>query len=52
MRFLSAAKVAGMQAVQAEGIENIDCSDLVGGHLEIRGKLEEILDRVEAHAGG
>ncbi|KAM0752155.1 DUF726-domain-containing protein [Meredithblackwellia eburnea MCA 4105] len=42
-----AARVAGLRPVLAEGVENIDCSDLVGGHLELRGKMKEILERVD-----
>ncbi|KAK4700630.1 hypothetical protein P7C70_g5613, partial [Phenoliferia sp. Uapishka_3] len=42
------ASVAGMQPVSAEGVENVDCSDLVTGHLELRGKITEILERVKA----
>jgi len=33
--------------VQVEGISNVDISDILGGHLEIRQKLPQILDRVK-----
>ncbi|KAL8280678.1 hypothetical protein RQP46_007001 [Phenoliferia psychrophenolica] len=44
------ARVAGMQSVEAEGVENVDCSDLVAGHLELRGHITKILERVDKHA--
>ncbi|KAI5478597.1 DUF726 domain protein [Pseudohyphozyma bogoriensis] len=39
------AHVAGMQPVTATGIVNVDVSDLVTGHLELRNVLKEILKR-------
>lgn len=32
--------------MKARGVENVDCSDLVGGHLELRDRIGEILRRV------
>lgn len=46
------AKVAGLRAVEALGVENVDCSDLVGGHLELRERIGEILERVAKETVG
>lgn len=45
------AKVAGLRAVGVEGVRDVDCSDLVGGHLELRGKVAAILERVQTSEG-
>ncbi|GAA6017539.1 hypothetical protein JCM11491_006860 [Sporobolomyces phaffii] len=45
--FTLSNKIAGLGPVTVEGVTNVDVSDLVHGHLEIRSKLAEILDRVE-----
>jgi len=38
--------IAGLQPVEVEGVENIDLTDIVGGHLEYKDKLEEILEYI------
>ncbi|ORX44367.1 DUF726-domain-containing protein [Piromyces finnis] len=38
--------IAGLQKVDVEGIENIDLSSIVSGHLEYKDKLEQILEYV------
>ncbi|GAA5914718.1 hypothetical protein JCM5296_001960 [Sporobolomyces johnsonii] len=40
------SRIAGLGPVKVEGITNLDVSDLIPGHLEIRQNLPEILDRV------
>lgn len=39
-------KVAGLQDPGIEGIEAVNISDIIGGHLEIGPKMPLILDRV------
>lgn len=41
------ARVAGISPVKQPGVENCDVSDLVGGHLELRGVMSSILERIE-----
>jgi len=38
--------IAGLQKVDVEGIENIDLTSIVSGHVEYKDKLEEILEYV------
>jgi hypothetical protein len=38
--------IAGLQKVEVEGIENIDLTSIVSGHLEYKDKLEKILEYV------
>ncbi|GAA6013339.1 hypothetical protein JCM10207_000860 [Rhodosporidiobolus poonsookiae] len=38
--------VAALRPVNVEGIDDVDVSDLVDGHLQLRAKLPAILDRV------
>ena len=38
---------AGMDAVEADGIENLDVSDIVGGHLNYNSRLKDILARLD-----
>lgn len=40
-------KVGGLCAVGVEGVRDVDCSDLVKGHLELREKVGSILKRVK-----
>lgn len=40
-------RVAGMTAVEVEGVENVDLSDILEGHLEISKKMKEVLERLE-----
>ncbi|GAA6060319.1 hypothetical protein JCM10212_000416 [Sporobolomyces blumeae] len=47
--FTLSNKIAGLGPVPVEGIANVDVSDLVHGHLELRTKLAQILDRVNNH---
>lgn len=41
------SKVAGLRPVQVEGVRDVDVSDLVGGHLELRDKVADIWARVD-----
>lgn len=36
-----------MTAVEVEGVENVDLSDILEGHLEISKKMKEVLERLE-----
>ncbi|GAA5965962.1 hypothetical protein JCM21900_004707 [Sporobolomyces salmonicolor] len=40
------SRIAGLSPVKVEGITDLNVSDLIPGHLEIRQNLPEILDRV------
>ena len=40
-------RVCGLQTVGVEGVEEIDASDILEGHLEISGKMGQLLERVE-----
>lgn len=40
-------RVGGLQTVNVDGVRDVDCSDLVGGHLELRSKIPAILTRVK-----
>ncbi|ORY49736.1 hypothetical protein BCR35DRAFT_336077 [Leucosporidium creatinivorum] len=44
-------KVGGLRAVEVEGVRDVDVSDLVKGHLELRGKVGQILQRVKEGKG-
>lgn len=44
---LSKGGVAGLRKVEVAGVTDCDVSDILGGHLEIRDKIGEILSRVE-----
>ena len=39
-------KIAGLQKVEVEGVENIDLTSIVSGHLEYKEKLSEILEYI------
>jgi len=45
------AKVAGLRAVGVEGIRDVEVSDLVGGHLQLRQKVGQIMERVRTGEG-
>ncbi|KAK4052644.1 hypothetical protein OIO90_004272 [Microbotryomycetes sp. JL221] len=49
--FTLSPNIAGLNCVDVEGITNVDCSDLIQGHLEIRDKLDQILKRVDNQSG-
>lgn len=38
--------VAGLGSVEVEGVEEVDVSDIVSGHLELGQRLKDILERV------
>lgn len=40
-------RVGGLQTIGIEGIRDVDCSDLLGGHLELRERVQVILARVK-----
>lgn len=44
-------KIGGLRAVEVEGVRDVDISDLLKGHLELRGKLGQILERVKEGKG-
>lgn len=44
---LSKGGVAGLRKVEVAGVTDCDVSDILGGHLEIRDKVGDILRRVE-----
>ncbi|GAA5944040.1 uncharacterized protein JCM15063_004295 [Sporobolomyces koalae] len=44
--FTLSSKIAGLGPINIDGLTNVDVSDLVQGHLEIRRKLPQILARV------
>lgn len=41
-------RVGGLRAVEVEGVRDVDCSDLINGHLEIREKVGQVLERVRS----
>lgn len=43
------ADIAGLEAIDCEGIENIDLTELIGGHLNQRSKLDVILEYLEVY---
>lgn len=45
------ARVAGLGAVGVEGVRDVEVSDLVGGHLQLRGKVGGIVERVNKGEG-
>ncbi|GAA5899765.1 uncharacterized protein JCM6883_005982 [Sporobolomyces salmoneus] len=45
--FTLSNKIAGLGPVNVEGITNVDISDILQGHLEIRSKLPQILERIK-----
>ncbi|GAA5982329.1 hypothetical protein JCM5350_006146 [Sporobolomyces pararoseus] len=45
--FTLSNKIAGLGPITVEGITNVDVSDILAGHLEIRSKLSTILERVK-----
>lgn len=45
-------RVGGLRAVEVEGVRDVDCSDLIHGHLEIREKVGAILERVKSGEEG
>ncbi|GAA5969927.1 hypothetical protein JCM3765_000371 [Sporobolomyces pararoseus] len=45
--FTLSNKIAGLGPITVEGITNVDVSDVLQGHLEIRSQLPTILERVK-----
>ncbi|KAG8721781.1 hypothetical protein FRC09_007370, partial [Ceratobasidium sp. 395] len=41
--------MAGLNAVQANGVEDIDVSELVGGHFDINGNMTKVLGVVKVN---
>ena len=41
-------RVGGLRAVEVEGVRDVNCSDLIEGHLDIRHKVSEVLARVKS----